>query len=126
MTMRVYLPEGLWYDFYTYDCYEGGRIITIDVTMDHIPVFAKAGAIIPTVEVMQYVDEKKDAPYEILVFAGADGVFELYDDAGDGYEYENGAYSLIKLQYNEQSGEVSAMQLEDEKIAHEYSVKIIN
>ena len=126
MTMRVYLPEGLWYDFYTYDRYEGGRIITIDVTIDHIPVFAKAGAIIPTVEVMQYVDEKKNAPYEILVFAGADGVFELYDDAGDGYEYENGAYSLIKLQYNEQNGEVSAMQLEDDKFAHEYSVKIIN
>ena len=53
---------------------------------------------------MQFVDEVPDAPYEIRVYTGADAAFTLYEDAGDGYMYESGAYALLKLRWDEAAG----------------------
>ncbi|SFB83188.1 glycoside hydrolase family 31 protein [Butyrivibrio sp. YAB3001] len=121
----IYLPKGLWYDLYTKKSYEGGRNIKISVDLEHIPVFIKAGAILPTVEVMQYTDERKDAPYKVLAFSGADGSFDLYDDAGDGYDYESGEYSLIHIEYDDKKHSIKQEQLGKDKYAHEVVFEII-
>ena len=123
--MDVYLPTGKWYDLYTEKSYEGGKIITVKTTMQHIPVFVKAGSIVPTVEVMQFTDEILDAEYELRVFAGADGEFVLYDDAGDGYEYEQGEYSRIKICYDDKTGKITEEQLGKDTYAHKRNYRMI-
>ncbi len=71
-----------------------------------MPVFARAGAIVPMSPVMQYADEVRDAPYEIRVYRGADGVFPLYEDEGDNYNYESGGFSIVMLRWSELDGEL--------------------
>ncbi len=101
-TKDVYLPAGTdWYDFWTEERFAGGQTVTADTPIDSMPLFVRAGSVLPTVEVMQYVDEKKDAPYFITVYPGADGTFTLYEDEGDGYGYESGAYAEVDLVWND-------------------------
>lgn len=95
---EVYLPSGAgWYDFWTGEYYQGGQIITSDAPIKKIPLFVKEGSIIPKVQVMEYVDQITDAPIDIHVYSGKDTVFELYDDKGNGYDYENGEFAITKL-----------------------------
>jgi alpha-D-xyloside xylohydrolase len=103
----VYLPSGAeWYDFLTETWFAGGETIEAPAPLEVIPVFVRAGAIVPMSPVMQYVDEVRDAPHEILVYRGADGVFPLYEDEGDNYNYESGRFALVMLQWNEGAGEL--------------------
>ncbi|MBQ4354371.1 MAG: DUF5110 domain-containing protein, partial [Clostridia bacterium] len=107
-TMDIYLPEGSgWYDFYTEKYYEGGQFIRVVCTIDRIPLFVRAGSIVPVSPVMQYVDEDPDAVCEVRVYAGRNGSFTLYNDAGDGYDYENGAYTAVKISYDDQTGKIT-------------------
>jgi alpha-D-xyloside xylohydrolase len=102
----VYLPLGPgWFDFWTGSFYPGGQLISADAALDTIPLFACAGSIVPLTEVMQYVGEVPDAPYEIRVYTGADADFELYEDEGDGYGYEHGLYAFVPLHWREDVGE---------------------
>jgi alpha-D-xyloside xylohydrolase len=101
-TRSVYLPEGCaWFDFWTSAWYAGGQTLEADAPLDRMPLYVRAGSIVPMTEVMQFTDETPDAPYEIRVYCGADAGFELYEDAGDGYEYETGAFALIRLEWSE-------------------------
>jgi alpha-D-xyloside xylohydrolase len=103
----VYLPKGgKWYDFWTDEVQPGGQAISAAAPLETMPVFVRAGAIVPMSPVMQYVDETPDAPYEVRIYRGADGEFTLYEDAGDGYDYEKGAHALVKLTWNEVRGEL--------------------
>ena len=98
----VYLPAGAdWYDFWTGEKFSGGRTVTVDTPIDSMPLFVKAGSVLPTAPVMQYVDEIPDAPYTLTVYPGADASFTLYEDAGDGYDYEKGAYAEYDLNWND-------------------------
>lgn len=103
----VYLPEGGWYDFYTEEYYEGGQFIRVPCTMDRIPLFVRTGAIVPISPVMQYVDEDPAAVCEIRIYAGCSGSFTLYNDAGDGYAYENGDYTALTITYDDAAGTVT-------------------
>lgn len=103
----VYLPEGGWYDFYTEEYHEGGRFIRVACTMDRIPLFVRAGAIVPTSPVMPYVDADPEAVCEVRIYAGADGRFTLYNDAGDGYGYEKGEYTAVTISYDDATGEIT-------------------
>ncbi len=123
--MTVYLPQGVWYDYFTNEKFIGGKEIEIDITINNIPVFVKAGAIVPTVEVMNYTDENLDAPYTIKVFTGADGGFMLYDDSGCDYEYEKGEYSRIKITYKNTTGEIHTEQMGKDKFAHGLNFELI-
>lgn len=97
---RVYLPqETLWYDFWTNECLKGGITIEVLTQMDHMPLFVRAGSIIPVSGQLRYADEKAGSIEEILIYDGADGMFELYNDEGDGYGYEDGNYSSIYIRY---------------------------
>lgn len=99
---EVYLPEGCgWYDFWTEQYYEGGQTIKAEAPIDRIPLYAKAGSILPMTQAMQYVDEIPDAPVEVRIYTGRDAVFELYEDEGDSYRYEKGEYALTRLSWSE-------------------------
>jgi len=95
---EVYLPAGLWYDWFSGAAIKGGRSVKADAPLDHCPVFAKAGAIVPLGPDVQYCNEKPWDNLEVRVFLGADGQFTLYEDAFDGQAYKEGAFTTIDFQ----------------------------
>ena len=103
-TRKVYLPAGKWFDFWTGDAVTGGRMIDAPAPIERLPLFVKAGTILPLGPVVQYAGEKPNAPLELRVYRGADGTFTLYDDSGDGYGYENGEHATIPLTWNDAAG----------------------
>jgi alpha-D-xyloside xylohydrolase len=98
----VYLPKNaVWFDFWTGKKYSGGQKIAADASQNKIPVFVKSGSIIPVGAVKQYSAEKTDAALEIRIYSGANGRFQLYEDEGDGYNYEKGKYTIIPFTWND-------------------------
>ena len=103
-TAIKYLPKGTeWYDFWTGKQYKGGQNVTIETAFDRVPMFVRAGSIVPMGPEMQYVGEKSWDNLELRVYPGADGQFVLYEDEGDSYNYEKGAYSIIHVKWNERA-----------------------
>ena len=101
---NIYLPAGtLWYDFWTDEKHEGGKEITKETTLDVIPLYVKAGSIIPVGPQVQYATEKPWDHLELKVYAGANGNFILYEDEFDNYNYEKGAYTEIPISWNNAS-----------------------
>jgi alpha-D-xyloside xylohydrolase len=101
-TATKYLPKGAkWYDFWTGQQYQGGRDVTMETTLDRVPMFVRAGSILPLGPEMQYVGEKAWDNLELRVYPGADATFTLYEDEGDGYNYERGVYSTITFSWND-------------------------
>jgi alpha-D-xyloside xylohydrolase len=99
----VYLPQSTtWYDFWTGKHFTGGQTIKTAAPQDRIPLFVKAGAVIPMGKFLQYTSEKPTDTLEIRIYTGADGQFELYSDEGDNYNYEKGKYTVIPLKWNDQ------------------------
>ena len=98
-TMKMctkYLPKGTdWYDFWTGKRYKGGQSIRCSTSLQKVPMFVRAGSILPLGPEMQYVGEKAWDHLEIRIYPGADGQFTLYEDEGDNYNYEKGVYSTI-------------------------------
>ena len=104
---QVYLPQAAgWYDFWTGNVVKPG-IQSADAPRDKIPVYVKAGSILPLGPDVEYAEQKPDDPIELRIFPGDDGDFTLYQDAGDSYEYEKGAYSAIALHWNEKLATLS-------------------
>jgi alpha-D-xyloside xylohydrolase len=105
---KVYLPgQQPWYDFWTGERVAGGHTIEAAAPLDRIPVYARAGSIVPFGPVKPYADAPSSEPIEIRVYPGADGRFALYDDSGDGYGYTQGDYSLIRFSWNDRSRTLS-------------------
>ncbi len=104
-TRRVLLPGGCrWYDFWTGERHEGGQEITVGCPLETMPVFVRAGSILPLGPVMQHTGESPDAPWEIRVYPGADGEFDLYEDAGEGMEYQQGECAWTPLRWVDATG----------------------
>lgn len=102
-----YLPSGVsWYDFESGEKYEGGQWVTVEAILDQIPVFVREGGIIPMEQGLEYTSESVNTPFEFHIYEGKDGDFELYEDAGDGYEYESGMYNLIPVSWNDTEKEL--------------------
>ena len=100
--VEVYLPAGTqWWDFWNNQQYEGGKAIKRLAPMDIMPVFVKAGSIIPFGPKVQYSGEKAWDNLEVRIYPGADGNFVLYEDAGDGYGYEQGEFAQIRFHWND-------------------------
>ncbi|WP_207514474.1 TIM-barrel domain-containing protein [Longitalea luteola] len=100
----LYLPTcSGWYDLYSGKWYAGGQRITVEAPYERMPVFVKAGAIIPFGPELQYTTEKPAGTITLNVYAGADASFDLYEDEGANYNYEKGAFSIIPIKYNETS-----------------------
>ncbi len=102
-TYQSYLPKNIggWYDFWTGKQYTGQQYVSTDIDIEKIPVFIKAGSILPLGPVKQYVAEKSDEPITLHIYPGADATFNLYEDEGVNHNYESGSYSLIPLIWNE-------------------------
>lgn len=101
-TQDVYLPKGTkWFDFWTGEALNGGQLVTKEVPIDIIPLYVRAGSIVPFGPKVQYSTEKKWNNLEIRIYPGADGEFVLYEDENDNYNYEKGAYSIIKFTWDD-------------------------
>ena len=99
---EVYLPDNnLWYNFWTGEDIKGGQTIKTDAPIEIIPLFVRAGSIIPMGPFIQYSTEKPADPIELRIYPGADGHFTLYEDENDNYDYEKGIYSTINFDWND-------------------------
>jgi alpha-glucosidase (family GH31 glycosyl hydrolase) len=98
---RVYLPRGDWYDWWTNVRATGGQTITRAVDLSTMPIYVRAGAIIPVDPVRQYVDQAVGEPTTLRVYRGADGRFTLYDDDGISQDYLAGRGSWTRVTWSE-------------------------
>jgi alpha-D-xyloside xylohydrolase len=103
---NVYLPQtaGGWYDFWTGTAEAGGQTLDAPAPYDSIPVFVRAGSIIPTGPELEFTEQAPADPITLFVYAGADGSFTLYEDDGLSYGYEDGSFSEIPLSYDDTAG----------------------
>ncbi len=98
----VYLPESTsWYDFWSGEQYAGVQTIKTSSPLDKIPLYVKAGTILPMGRFIQYAGQKPADTLEIRIYQGANGAFTLYEDENDNYNYENGIYSTISFSWND-------------------------
>lgn len=98
----VYLPAGMWYDFNTNAALKGGQTIAVNnAPLATIPVYIRAGGILPLGPIMQYTGEKPEDPLEVRVYPGANGAFSLYEDSGDDYGYLKGQSSEIPFKWDD-------------------------
>lgn len=101
-TRRLYLPKGAkWYDFNDGAEYEGGQWIEQKTDIGKIHLFVRAGSIIPTTEATEYSDAQRGYPVTINIYPGKDAEFTLYEDEGDTYNFEKGAFTNITLRWND-------------------------
>lgn len=106
--VEVYLPEGNdWYDFWTNERLNGGQTLRRPCPIDIMPVYVKAGSILPWGPDVQYASEKPWDDLEIRVYPGADGTFTLYEDEGDNYNYEKGAFTEINFNWKDATRELT-------------------
>ncbi len=99
---RVYLPQGTdWYDFWTGEKKPGGEYIQSAAPLERIPLYVRAGSLLPLGPEEEYAGEKPNGPIELRIYPGADGKFTLYQDEGDGHNYEKGSYSTIPLAWSD-------------------------
>ncbi len=114
--MEVYLPEGVWYDFWTGKRMPKGSRQTVATPYDSTPIFVKAGTVLPFGAKLQYATEPTTEPTELIIYPGADGQYTLYFDDNTSYDYEKGAYSLIEIKYVDAGGEITISKGEGDYI----------
>lgn len=108
-TRTVYLPAGCsWYDFWTGKRYSGSQRMTVAAPVDTLPLFVRAGSILPLGPMVQYTGERPGGPLEIRLYPGADGHFDLYEDEGDSYRCEQGELAWTPLAWDDRAGRFSA------------------
>lgn len=110
-TWPVYLPRGLWYNYWTLEAVQGGETHQVPAALDTIPLFVKAGAIIPKAPPMQYVDTSRKDSFDQLsltVYTGADGGYELYEDDGISMAYAQGICTKTRFHWDEKAAKLSA------------------
>jgi alpha-D-xyloside xylohydrolase len=101
-SQKVYLPKGSeWFDFWSGEKLGGGQDIQREAPIDIMPLFVKAGSILPLGPFQQYTGEKDASNLEVRIYEGADGTFTIYEDENDNYNYEKGIYSTITLNWND-------------------------
>ena len=102
-TRRVYLPAGNdWFDFYTMERFTGGAWSDGPLSLDKIPLFVKAGSIIPMTDSVRNTAQSGKMPVHYRVFPGANAAYTLYEDAGDGYAYERGEFKKTEVFWDEE------------------------
>lgn len=97
----VYLPRGRWHDFWTEEAHDGGREIQRAVDLETMPLFVRAGAILPVGPVKQHTGEQVDAPLTLQVYAGADGTCTVYEDDGVSFNHERGDWMGLDVRWTD-------------------------
>jgi alpha-D-xyloside xylohydrolase len=101
-TRQVYLPKGSrWTDFWTGRSVEGGKTIEAFAPISTMPLYVRAGSILPYGPSVRWANEKRDSPIELRVYPGGDGSFVLYEDEGDNYNYEHGAFATVSIRWDD-------------------------
>ena len=100
-TRRLYLPASRWYDFWTGQATAGGRTVDANAPLDRVPLYVRAGSILPLGPDEEWSTEKPPDPIELRIYRGADGDFTLYEDENDTYHYENNIYATIPLHWDD-------------------------
>jgi alpha-D-xyloside xylohydrolase len=104
----VYLPAASgWYDFWSGEKLAGGRRIIAEAPLDRIPLYVRAGSILPLGPEVEYADQRMNEQVELRVYRGANGSFALYDDQGDTYAYESGERAVIPLHWDDQAASLT-------------------
>ena len=105
---RVYLPASpAWYDFWTGKTVKGGQEIEAEAPLDRMPLFIRAGSILPMGPEIEYATQNPGGPLELRIYRGADGSFDLYEDSGDSYDYEKGQHAVIPIKWDEAGGKLT-------------------
>ena len=101
---NVYLPDSpVWYDFWTGAAVKGGREVEADAPLDRLPLYVRAGSILPLGPQIEYATENPGGPIELRVYRGATGSFDLYEDSGDTYDYQKGMHSIIPIRWDDKT-----------------------
>ncbi len=100
---EVYLPvnQNGWIDFWTEEHLDGGKTVTSSAPLDKLPLFVKAGSIVPTIEPVEYSEAAVGKPITVNIYPGADAEFVFYDDKGDGYGFEKGEWQRIRFNWDD-------------------------
>jgi alpha-D-xyloside xylohydrolase len=106
-TRPLYLPNAKWYDFWTGASLPGGRSLDAPTTIDRLPLYVRAGSILPLGPDIEFAAEKSADPIELRIYPGANGAFTLYEDENDTYNYEHGAYATIPFGWDDASRTLS-------------------
>ena len=124
---RMYIPRGNWYNYWTNEEVKGGKEIWVDTKFDQIPIFVKAGAIIPKYPVQQYVGELEfdELTLDIYYKEGKEKSF-VYEDAQDGYDYKKGRYSFLSFQITGKEKELIVQLHKEGKYDTNYAKYKIN
>ena len=102
-TRQVYLPDAKWYDFWTGSAAVGGHTIDAIAPLERIPLYVRAGSILPLGPDEEWATEKPADPIELRIYRGANGDFTLYEDENDNYNYEKGTYATIPMRWDDAS-----------------------
>ena len=100
-TRHLYLPKAKWYDFWTGAAIQDGRTLDAPTTIDRMPLYVRAGSILPLGPDVEYAAEKSADPIELRIYRGANGAFTLYEDENDTYDYEKGVYATIPFSWDD-------------------------
>ncbi|MGC1088055.1 MAG: TIM-barrel domain-containing protein, partial [Candidatus Acidiferrum sp.] len=100
-TRHLYLPSAKWYDFWTGSSVQGGRTLNAPTTLAHMPLYIRAGSILPLGPDVEYAAQKSADPIELRVYRGANGSFTLYEDENDTYDYEKGVHATIPFSWDD-------------------------
>jgi alpha-glucosidase/alpha-D-xyloside xylohydrolase len=124
---RIYLPEGPWCDFWTEESYQGGREIARRVDLETMPLYVRAGAVVPMGPVKQFVDEPVDSSLTLTVYPGANGEFRLYEDDGVSFAYQRGEWTSVEGSWDDTRRRLSLRRAEGSqrpKAARRFQVRI--
>jgi alpha-glucosidase/alpha-D-xyloside xylohydrolase len=124
----VYLPAGDWYDWWTGEKTTGGKVVTKDVDLKTMPLYVRAGAIIPVDPVRQYIDEPVKEPTTIRIYSGADGNFVLYDDDGNSLDYLKNGGTWTMFKWNDAAKKLEISQdkrTQDKLVEREFNVLLL-
>jgi alpha-glucosidase/alpha-D-xyloside xylohydrolase len=100
-TRKVYLPRGKWFDFWTEELIDGGREIERKVDLATMPLYVRAGAVLPLGPVKQYSDEPANAPLSLIVYPGPNNAATLYDDDGKSFNHRRGEFMKMEMAWTE-------------------------
>ena len=126
LMQATYLPNDCgWYDYWTNEYHAGGSTVEKEYPLNIFPLFVREGSIIPTAEGLQYAAQKSDKPMTIVVYAGADGEFVYYNDAGDGFEYLDGGYATLHMKWNDKGRTMTFERDGDEAFLKDLKLEIV-
>ncbi|HZX59492.1 MAG TPA: TIM-barrel domain-containing protein [Mucilaginibacter sp.] len=107
-TRKVYLPKGTkWFNFWTGETLDGGQTIDADAPLETIPLYVKAGSIVPMGPNVEYATQNPGGAIELRIYPGANAEFKLYEDENDNYNYEKGSSATIDIKWNDKSHELT-------------------